>query len=108
MLSALYPVEEHVNRVLNYEKFENELDFTGISSVLILLNRVENKYVPYTSQKYVMSNQSIYSSLKEIRDLIIHGSRISIGYLVMVLNSPNSSVHTDVIVSVKIGMEKKI
>ena len=31
VLSALHPVDEHTKRVLNYKKFENELDFTGIS-----------------------------------------------------------------------------
>ena len=31
MLSALHPLAENAKRVLNYEKFENELDFTGIS-----------------------------------------------------------------------------
>ena len=31
VLSALHPVDVHAERVTNYEQYENELDFTGIS-----------------------------------------------------------------------------
>jgi len=36
VLSALHPLTEHSNRVVNYKKFENELDFTGISFPVML------------------------------------------------------------------------
>ena len=36
VLSALHPLAKNAIRVLNYEKFKNELDFTGISFPVML------------------------------------------------------------------------
>ena len=36
VLSALHPLAKHANRVFHYKKFENELDFTGISFPVML------------------------------------------------------------------------
>ena len=73
----------------------------------IVLNKMVSKYTPFSIQRDVIWTLPIFFSLKEMRNSIIHGSRISIVYLAMVLIE-KFFVHIVVMGSAKAEMEKKI